>query len=156
MKSTGGSVFLGTTWSTSPITVTAVFCIVKLEPAPPLLIAFVTLALLDFSNQVFQLWNDIGLVCLTRMLGGTLKRLLCKLCRVWGLTEQKTLGSDLAVIRDTLAWVDEDGVPKPRKFEAVISKEIQRRKVGRKWLVGSYWLLMKHPYFLQNHRRNYS
>lgn len=47
-------------------------------------------------------------------------------------TEQKTLGSDLAVIRDTLAWVDEGGVPKPRKFEAVTSKEIQRRKVGRK------------------------
>lgn len=66
------------------------------------------------------------------MLGGTLKRLLCKLCRVWGLTKQKTLGSDLAVIRDTLAWVDEGGVPKLRKFEAVTSKDIQRRKVVRK------------------------
>lgn len=60
------------------------------------------------------------------------EEILCELCRVWGLTEQKTLGSDLTVIRDTLAWVDEGGVPKPRKFEAVTSKEIQRRKVVRK------------------------
>lgn len=79
--------FPGDHLAASPVTVTIVLCIVKLESAPPLLTAFVTLALLDFSNQVFQLRNNTSLVCLTRMLGGTLKRLLGKLCRVWGLTE---------------------------------------------------------------------